>query len=56
MKKLSESSKENMSPEEVSELYIEAATLTPDNTRVDDQKFLLIMMSKGFVPSPFEDL
>jgi Ca2+-binding EF-hand superfamily protein len=56
MQKLLDSCKQNMTPEEISELYIESATLTPDNTRVDDQKFLLVMMSKGLVPSPFEDL
>ena len=56
MSKLTEESTEKMKPEEISELYMEAATLTPDNTRVDDQKFLLIMMCKGMVPSPFEEL
>ena len=38
-----------MSPEEAAETYMAAATITPDNVRVTDQKFLLAMMSKGVV-------
>jgi len=40
--------------QEISNLYMEAASLIPDDTRVDANKFVTVIRSRGLVPCTFE--
>ena len=45
---------ERILEEEMFELFSHAANLIPDDNRVNDKKFLMVMVSRGLIPSKLE--